>query len=621
MSHTKAHVHSYTTPETTAEIHQTFHVVINDTVELYVAIGISAVRDEAMSKNIMYTIIQSLQDYLISSMDKAIYERFEDGIKTLNGYLAHKNMEDIGNISVAIGLLHEHKLHITKTGLAEIYLLRKGTSTNITEGFTEEQDSTEYFENIATGELESNDHILITTRRMSSYLGEAELGKYFQEQLGNASFMNLERFLSDLPDAAIGFIGFQVHDFSSSTESTSFTKKLQSGSLQDTIVSLLHQQKKHLRDPRTRSKYYTLGALLVLILLVISITASLSGSQSAEVNAEFTTQFNNAKNELALAKNNNIKGDREGAREHLLTAKQVVTSFRDQGVAIADVDDLLKEIEAQEDIANKVERIDTSVPFITLATSLGSDTAKGLIATPNGLMVYSSTGVYGPFINQETQASSGKKIESQDLIVSAGYFDDTKGLMLKLTPDKIAEFIGGAFLFQDSSGTTWKSGSQIDDFGNNIYILGTEQIWRYTRSRDDYKGPTGWLKKVEPTLASAISFAVDGSVYTLHTTGEIKRFFKNQSVPLEAVDLPEGSLTSLNEESKIYTEPDFKRLYVLNHETSTIISFVKLSAQNQIVFEKQYYFPDIDIADFTVSRTEDELFVLSKDSNITKIGL
>lgn len=615
----KSHIHSFKTQETSNSIHETFHVVISDMVELFVAVSFAGLRDEAMAKNIMYTIIQSLQDTLISSTDKAIYERFEEGVKTLNSYLSHKHLEDVGMLSAAIGLLHEHKMHITKTGLAEIYLLRKDSCTNITENFNGEEETNEYFENIATGELETNDHVLISTDRLTSYLTEEELCQYFQSSLGNSSFMNLERFLKDAPEAHIGFIGFTVHEIASDQEQTKLPIK--ATSLPDLGKFIVKKHKQYMSDPRMRSKYYTLGALIVLILLVISITSSLSGNQNAQLKEEFATQFNTAKNELALAKNMNIKGDREGAREHLLTAKQITTSIKSQNVAIADVDDLMKEIEAQEDVANKVTRVDTSAPFITLSDSLQGDTAKGIISTPNGLMAYSSTGIYGPFINQETNASTGKKIETQDLIVNAIYFDDTKGLALKLSPDKIAEFVGGSFLFLDSSTTTWKPGNLIDDFGNNIYVLGEQQIWKYTKNRDTYRGPEGWLKKVDPDLANAVSFAIDGSIYTLQNTGEIKLYFKNQLADLELVDLPQDALSSVNEESKILTQPGYKRVYVLNHETSTIISFVKVSGKNQLAFEKQFYFPQTDIADFDVSSNEEDLYVLSKDGMIYKSTL
>ena len=212
-------------------IHETFHVSLHEGAELYICVGFTEVRDEALCKNTMYSMVQSLQNSMYSDSQGDLYDRFEQAIKILNNYLHKRNLEEMGRLSLAVGLLEGTSMHITKTGLAEIYLIRKNTYTNVTAHFDEPADydaseedissqsledieavygEKDHFNNIASGDLSHNDIILISSNRITRYLEENELLSYFGRGNLEVGCINLEHKLKGEPEPDLALIAFKV---------------------------------------------------------------------------------------------------------------------------------------------------------------------------------------------------------------------------------------------------------------------------------------------------------------------------------------------------------------------------------------------------------------------------
>lgn len=644
MNRSSARFHNLDISHALDHIHETFHISISEHADLFMAVAFSNVLDEAIARNTMYSLVQTIQEVMLSgSGDNA--QRFEEAIRRGNLYLEGRAIHEMGKLHVAIGLLQGEEMHITKTGGAEMYLVRHGQCTNVTANFDEplfDEDGqqvgstvgelletvpeNEYFNNIATGALTAGDILLISTSRLTKYLDEHELSSFFGKSNLEVGFLNLEHRLKDDPDADLALMGLKMAPMEPSktqiaADGTTTTTPEEPADMMGKLRHRALLVRGGLSDPKQRKKLYTVGAIILGVVLLLSIASALGNNQDSEFKLKVKQDYAQAKNELTLARNSNIKGDREEARKHLEESRRIVADLQNQKVASADVNTLLADIEKEADVANKVTRVTAENPFINAEGQFAGETLKGIVAMDANLYIYSSSSIFGPFVNSTTNANKKYTIESNDLILDLTSFSDIRGFLIKLTPDKIAEFSNNAYKFVDSTGITWKSGNFIDTFGSNIYILGSDQIWRYTRNKDAYRGPSPWLQKAEPTLKDAVAFTVDGSIYTLMNNGEIKKFFRNKPVNLEIIDAPEEVLRGVDAQSKILTEGDWKHVYVFNHAHNTIASLVKVQGKDQLAFERQIVFEGSEVISIVISADEATMFALTKEGKILRVEL
>lgn len=645
MNRSPARFHTLDVSHALDHIHETFHVSISPEADLFLAVGFSHVLDEAMARNTMYSLVQTMQEVVLSGTQD-VRQRFEEAVRKGNLYLEGRDIASMGKLHVAAGLLTGEEMHITKTGGAEMYLLRHGQCTNVTANFDEplyDEDGNplgstigelmetvpdnEYFNNIATGMLTPGDILLISTARLTRHLDEHELSGFFAKGNLEVGFLNVEHRLKDDPDADVALLGLKMQPQETPKGVPASTPQMASDhgpEPADFLGKVRHRARivrGGLNDPQERKKLYTLGAIVLGVVFIISITTALGNNQDAEFKLQVKQQYADAKNELTLARNSNIKGNREEARTHLDASRKIIADLQAKNVVSSDVNALLAEVEKESDVANKVTRVTSENPFINAEGQFSGETIKGLVVSEGQLFVYSSSSIFGPFINGTTNANKKYTLESNDLILDLTTFSDIRGFLLKLTPDKIAEFSNNTYKFVDSTGITWKAGNFIDTFGSNVYLLGTDQIWRYTRNKEAYRGPSPWLQKAEPSLKDAVSFAVDGAVYTLQNTGEIKKFFRNKPVELQVIDAPEEVLRGVDAQSKILTESDWRHVYVFNHAHNSVASLVKVQGKDQLAFDRQIIFEGAEVITVTVSPDESTLYGLTKEGKILRVEL
>jgi len=648
-------------------LHETFHVSVTDTIDLYLALGFSSIRDEALCRNTMYSVVQMLQQELFAGGAKKIFESFEKGLKEVNKYLAKRNLHEIGLFHAAVGLQVDDVLHVTKTGAGEAYLIRKHSVTNITADFDDtfeddldlssptvadmmEKGNHEFFSNIASGETEENDILLFASYRLSRFVDANLLQSFFGKGQMEVGFLNLEHKLKEDKSSDVALLGSKVLSLATEpVKKPSFSLSKQKETLSNiskriprvkpkmpsikldpakqkisdakgSLSSFYDSSMQYFNDPGQRRKLYTFITVLLLIVLVFSVGSGLSSNQSAELKKEFEISFNKARNELSLAKNENIKGDKASARVHLDSAKDIAVDLKDKNIGAADVSALLEEIQKEEDTTNNVQRVTEDDLFLDLASKLEGDTPTGLVHYQERLYAYSSSSIYGPFIS--SSADSGKKftLDTNDLILDVIPFEDIDGLLLKLTPDKVAQFVNGSFSFTDTTGVSWKSGSSIASFGSNMYIMGSDQIWKYTRNRSTYRGPTPWLKAVDNSLADAVSMSIDGSIYVLMKDGSITKYFRGaKDTEFSVKEAPSELLGSMDDQSEIFGSAEWSDMYVFNHEKALVGKFEK--SVSNLTFDKQYRFDGLDIVTVTISEDASTLYAIASDLKVYRVSL
>jgi len=125
------------------------------------------------------------------------YERFEESLKevnlALNEYKLERENDWLGKLNVIIAAIVGDQLYLTQAGEAEAYLVRKRFATTISDDL-DENESKDVFTNIASGELEAGDFVLLSTTRLLRYVSKTDLAKHVNGHLQN-TVMAIKEFL------------------------------------------------------------------------------------------------------------------------------------------------------------------------------------------------------------------------------------------------------------------------------------------------------------------------------------------------------------------------------------------------------------------------------------------
>lgn len=137
-------------------------------------------------------------------------------------------------------------------------------------------------------------------------------------------------------------------------------------------------------------------------------------------------------------------------------------------------------------------------------------------------------------------------------------------------------------------------------------------IWKYWKKYEWFSLPSDYLEGED--MSTAISIAIDWSVYVLHKGWFISQYYSWKSVNFQY----KWVSSIIKDAEKIYTEPDFSKIYLQDFKNNKIILIQK--TKNWWEFLKQYIFEWEKILDFKVDINEQEMIVLW-ENKIYKISL
>lgn len=142
----------------------------------------------------------------------------------------------------------------------------------------------------------------------------------------------------------------------------------------------------------------------------------------------------------------------------------------------------------------------------------------------------------------------------------------------------------------------------IDTYLGNIYLLNSKNkdIEKYTPAA--YK-KSEYLQEGVKIVQAPLSMAIDGSVWILLDNGDIKKYTKGKEEAFEVKNLPK----SISTNSVVYTEADFKNLYILDKNSQKIIIIAKTGE-----YQSQYDLGNLgDITTFAVDEANKKIFAAS----------
>ena len=165
---------------------------------------------------------------------------------------------------------------------------------------------------------------------------------------------------------------------------------------------------------------------------------------------------------------------------------------------------------------------------------------------------------------------------------------------------------------------TWEKATGLSYYNGNFYLLDgvNGQVYKHVLSSQGFAAGQNYLNAGFATIKNGISFAVDGSVYVLRSTGDVVKLQGGKVQDFIIRDLPTPN-SKIEKPVKLYTDSDTSSIFILDAGQNRIIEFDKDGH-----FIHQYAMPDGfgTITDFDVSTKTKKLWLVSQN-NLYELSL
>lgn len=599
--------------------------------QLFVTIEIQ--NNPADAEVIAETIFDSARKIFFSDLEKDTYERFEDALKEVNTQI-NKFKEDtvskfIGNLHVIIGVVAGSELHVSQTGDAEAYLVRKRYCSVISEGLsdpTSKMDET--FSNIASGSLEPGDFVIFSTTRLLRYVSKSD----FINMLRSS---DLVESLSDLKDALtpeilskIAVIGMVFHEGLSELSTTE--KKGVREYLEDEQPTLVKRSKsrpnaamgyfKNFWDKVMHyfnsllvgmtSKRMTKDKILALLIIVIVLLTLViwfvknSGANQREIE-RLDQILVQVQEEINTASMRGIS-NKEAAAEILAKAESEAVEVLNSGNHRSKANELLGKIQEEKSKLDNITYVTDPKMIADLSTKRDNVSALGLIPFGDHAFAYEYNALYEILLDQ---IENPLTIDDNETVIDGAYDDDNDALVFITKSGKVITYENGQFSFMDTEDGEFRKGLAVETYNGRIYILDNEnkQIWKYTRRRDQYSSAESYISEGD-FGANFVDLAIDGYIYVLMDDGNIVQFDRGVPTNFEIAQAP---LDPIENPTKIYTELDLNKIFILESSKSRVIVLDKDLSTGNASYSGQLVFDNIgDIRDIYYDKDSQRLYLL-----------
>ena len=612
------------------------------------------------AEEIAGVIFETMQKVFFENVDDDPYVRFERALKSVNEVLAQfkaqKASSYIGNLNIIVSAIVDNQLLLAQSGDAEAYLIRKRYVSIVSEGLSDEAETSEdVFASIASGEIEAGDFVLFSSTRLIRYISKTDLAQSVHkgdvaesldevkdiistEILGKVGLTGILFHNVAIDD--VGMIGEQVDSATKTIMESDNSGRVTSHKerIMGKFLSVFNKYKGNrpevfhgsggvnqwLKDFWNgifdkgfgKNKILALLVLLILILFIGIIFANSSNSKSAELE-KLDAVLVSVQTKIAEA---DTKGayDKEAAKEILdkayLDAKSVIDSgeYRDKAGLY------LLQIEETRDKLDNVQRLENPKVLADLSTKRSDISALGFAEVGDRVFVYDVNGLYEVVLDQVQDPLT---IDDEETVIAATGFADRNSVVFLTKSGKLIEYREGTMSFMDTEDGAFHKGVALEDWGNKIYVLDSSanQIWKYT-----YKGVRNTFSAAEAYLADstdisqAVDFAIDANVYMLGNNGDIFKFYAGNKVDFYINNPP---FTMFKDPKVLFTTDKLDDIYVLDSREARVLVYRKDNKTGNIIYDSQYLFPNLgDLRDVYVNPDTKKMYVLSA-SKIVEVDL
>lgn len=539
-------------------------------------------------------IWQTLQTAYFETVNQEdAYDRFEEALKIVNAQIGSgevvKKEDFLRTHSLLLGLFVDGTLHISVSGNAEVYLLRRGKLTPISEGLSPKKPGGDVFVNIASGELENDDKVAFASQRLLRHATANQLST----MLGSG-ILEAKESLQDLLHMAqedATFILFHARSTAGTLPLGMPDKPARSDfSFADKGGAMLQNGGRFVSDFFGKLRAgdqkpflaFVLGILgLIVIVIFLSSLSNTSDQQNYDQYRALMTQVDSA---LQTAEEQEIIGNIEVANASLRKADRDLQQILESGLFRAEALAKLEEASVIRDRINNITRISTPRALANLKSRKNDVSARGVFAYDNEWYAFDDSALFRiilegvenviPF-SGNAALTHGVPFKRQQTFI----FSDENARIYEYDPSDASN----GFTLAKTEDNTWEKFTAIETYAQYLYLLdpASSQIWKY-EDRGDTFGPANGYVQEDYDLSNAISLAIDGFIFVYTSDGQLFKMLKGIQEEYELVGAPDGALDGV---TKMYTNEELEHILFLNPGKSSVYIFFK--GTNQATYDSQ----------------------------------
>ncbi len=491
------------------------------------------------------------------------YSRLESALKELNGLLKGFFLSSgIHDVHAIVAVLEASgTLHLSHTGRAEAYMVRAGSTVQITEYYRGKPPTA--FMHIVTGDLEPHDDCILSTQRLLRIFTPAQLTQVVQQN-GTTALSAIVSQLNDEGESA-SLLHLRLSGAKDAPQVITPSRRAPRTSLSASVLSSVQQKTARLRPSlslpsfsfggRTRSFLDSFGfarekctqffsdlyhperkrrahllllagsvGVFVLLWMVVQLSLFSQRTQTREQLKQLVEQINS---DISTAESRELAGDTDSANAILERAeeraKQVMSN--ESGLFRTEALDILDRIHSKREDMNRIIRLSAPRVMASLSGKDANVSARGFVGGGNGsFYVFSEKDLYGVSLNT---VSDPKRVTKEETILHATDFARTQSKVFLTNASSVLEVSNAnsaspsieSLKTDDPAG--WVNGSDMESYLRYLYILSPEkkQIYKYEHLSGRY-GPASEYN-VSGDLTGALDMTIAGPVYVLKDTSSV----------------------------------------------------------------------------------------------------
>lgn len=605
--------------------------------------------DVSGAKTLQKECMQIIEQSLLETEGEAS-QRLDSTLKELNGLfrglLLSKALTDLHAI---VGILEPGgQLSVSHAGRAEAYVIRGGIASQITEYTKGKPVPT--FVHIATGQLEADDVVVLSTQRLlrtvtpaqlaqmatrsPDLIGELKKSLETEEEEAALASLHVDRIAAaaSTSSAAAAARPKRKRGGNPITSATSVlsdmakkgkraTAGMSGADLGNKLKGTIGNFSRDLQDPRRKKRAHLLAmaGILVIFLGIWAAAHLTSFSKKSQTKAELEAVIQQINEEIRKGENRRLTGDVDSANAILERAKQMANQvMRDEsGLFRTEALDIIDRIDAKREEINNIIRLSPNV-VVNLSSKKPGVQAQGFVGLEDGeFLAYDRQDIYRIVFNSMDDPT---RLSEEELITDATNFPRYQSQTFQVTNNGIIELINGqpvGMKTEDEAG--WIAGKDIEAYLRYLYVLvpANNQIYKYERLSNRYSPPVEY--NVNGDLAGALDIAIDGNIYVLKEGGEVVKLLRGETQPFVIRNAPENVLQDATRVFKVFEG----KLYFLDPVSSSVIIVTDGGPGGESTYLRQYVLEGDTVGELTdlyVNPDESELYVLD-EKRMYKINL
>lgn len=576
--------------------------------------------DDGTQKNIFEKICSVFEEAFFNKNLKNTddFERLEEALKIVNEVIkddfANFNEHVLREGGFLIAIFADSSLYFTSCGTPEVYFIRRGRFTVISEGLAEPTKNGEIFSNVASGELKDDDKIIFTTSRLLRHVTGNQIADAVQSGV-TESIEALKFILVD--DEPVALSVFHIKTLST----LPFEKGKEGGGFFNKMKEKEGMTSKKIKTPKVINKAWDkvsslswrhrnaaiAFAVLIGLVLVAIFFGLLSQQQNDAQKETYRQEIQQLETDLSNAEARHLEGKITEANNLLDRVEEKANEINEAGYFRQEVMAILEEAQNKRNEINGITRLSGARVVADLSSAKESVDLKGIFENDAENYAYDTNTLFQVLADGTVENIYALK-ENENVIDGVPF--EAKSEMIFLTDSgKIIEFADGEGSFASTTDNAFKTGVEVTTFSKYMYLLSPtdNEIWKYERKDAGFDQAQEY--NVDADLKNAISFAIDGNVFILTSDGQVIKLYRGKQEDYGIKDAPDGNLAGC---TKIYTNEKLEKIYFLNPSEKSILIFSK--GTNEAYYQRQVVIEDVDeIHDFWVDPATERMLVVDKN--------